>query len=60
MIIVNLEAEMVTLRKDLPKTICRTTQKFWMTLSELKLLIMKSSDFDTIRQKNGSRSKAKK
>jgi hypothetical protein len=51
-IIGNLEAEIVTLSKDLQKKICITTQKFWMTLSVVKNLIMTSPDLDTIRQKN--------
>jgi hypothetical protein len=51
-IIGNLEAEIVTLSKDLQKKICITTQKFWMTLSVVKNIIMTSPDLDTIRQKN--------
>jgi hypothetical protein len=46
-----LEEDIVTLRKDLQKKICRTTQKFWMTLSAVKNIIMTSLDLDTIRQK---------
>ena len=33
------------------RKICRTTQKFWMTLSAVKGLIMTSLDLHTIRQK---------
>jgi hypothetical protein len=49
-IIGNLEADIVTLRKDLQKKICRTTQKFLMTLSIVKNLITTSLELDTIRQ----------
>ena len=53
MIIGNLEAEIVTLRKDIQKkNMSRITQKFWMTLSTVKNLILTSLDLDTIRQKN--------
>jgi hypothetical protein len=31
--------------------ICRIAQKFWMTLSAIKNLILTRPDFDTIRQK---------
>jgi chromosome segregation ATPase len=48
-IIGNLEAKIVTLRKDLQNKICRTTQKFWMKLSTVKNLIITSPDSDTIR-----------
>ena len=50
-IIGNLEAEIVTLRKDIQKKICIIAQKFWMTLSAIKNLILTSPNLDTIRQK---------
>jgi hypothetical protein len=33
------------------RKICRIAQKFWMTLSAVKNLILKSLDLDTIKQK---------
>jgi hypothetical protein len=48
-IIGNLEAEIVTLRKDIQIFFCRISQKFWMTLSAVKNLILTSPDLDTIR-----------
>jgi hypothetical protein len=48
-IIGNLEVEIVTLRNDFQRKICRTTQKFWMTLSTVKNLIMTGLDLDAIR-----------
>jgi hypothetical protein len=51
MIIGNLEADIVTLRKDLQKKNMHNNSKFWMTLSAVKNLIMISLDLDTIRQK---------
>jgi hypothetical protein len=50
-IIGNLEAEIVTLRKDIQKKKCRIAQKFWMTLLAVKNLILTSLDLDTIKQK---------
>jgi hypothetical protein len=49
-IIGNLEAEIVTLRKDIQKK-NRIAQKFWMTLLAVKNLILISLDLDTIKQK---------
>jgi hypothetical protein len=51
MIIGNLEAEIVTLRKEFKIKICKIAQKFWMTLSTVKNLILTRPDLDTIRQK---------
>jgi hypothetical protein len=50
-IIGNLEAKIVTLRNDLQKKICKRTQKFWITLSVVKNIIMTSLDLDIIRHK---------
>jgi hypothetical protein len=50
-IIGNLEADIITLRKDIQKKICRIAQKFWMTSLVVKNLILTSLDLDIIRQK---------
>jgi hypothetical protein len=41
------------------RKICRKTQKFWMTLSSVKNLILTSLDLDTIRQKRDQAPKQK-
>jgi DNA repair exonuclease SbcCD ATPase subunit len=56
-IIVNLEAEIVSLRKDIQRKICRIAQKFCMTLLAVKNLILTSPDLDTIKQKIDQASK---
>ena len=50
-IIENLEAEIVTLRKDIQKKNMQNSSKVLMTLSAVKNLILTSPDLDTIRQK---------
>jgi hypothetical protein len=50
-IIGNLEAEIVTLIKDIQNKNMQNNSNFWMTLSIVKGLIMKILDLDTIRQK---------
>jgi hypothetical protein len=50
-IIGNLEAEIVTLIKDIQKKNMQNSSKFWMTLSTVKNIILTSPNLDTIRQK---------
>ena len=50
-IIGNLEAEIVTLRKDLQKRSMQNNSKVLDDISAVKNLIMTSPDLDTIRQK---------
>jgi hypothetical protein len=48
-IIGNLEAELSHKEMIFKRKICRIAQKFWMTLSTVKSLILTSLDLDTIR-----------
>jgi hypothetical protein len=50
-IIGNLEADIVTLRKDLKRKTCRIVLKFWIALLIVRDQIMTSPDLDKIKQK---------
>jgi hypothetical protein len=58
-IIGNLEVEVVTLRNDIQNKNSRIAQKFWMTLSSVKNLILTSLDLDTIIHKRDQAPKKK-